>query len=352
MSSTTSGKGRSGGHGSRSSQPATIPAVDQASERAVLGALLLYGDPRRVDDQVRKGLQADCFYYDYHRDVFAAMESLAARRDGVDELTVYNEMERLGTSHGIETKALLDTLAGYVPSAGNVGAYTLRVVEYAQWRKRGTLTHEMINAIQGKDEEAWQRLAQSLAPDADNNVIVLRQIMNADGELIRNEERECPNCADHKDEIKGLNRDLTTWRLRHANLMRDKEAEAREDGMWQLAQRLFEVWKALTGHNRSEFMWDRFNMVAPYLRNKKYGPRLVAMGIVGIAYDPYTPIRKNGTKSRQDRWDQLFKNTDRFEEYCNCAPKDWEKRIPEGARPYLLGPTEEPVKSQQSLSVV
>lgn len=332
----TSGDGRASGPGNPSSKPASLPAVDQDAERAVLGALLLYGEARTVKNQVRKGLVESSFYWDFHGEVFAAMCALADRGDGIDTITVYAEMERLGTVSD-KTKSGIDELTGYVPVSQNLGVYTNRVLEMQEWRHRQVVVHKLQDAVLQRSEDDWIDHTKAFVPDENNVVVMRRTVVDPEGQVLKDEEIPCPGCEELKDEVKGLNRDLTTWRVRYANLERNKEAEARGDGMWQMGQRLFLLWKQLTGHMRSDFTADRFYDCAPYLRNKKYGPPMVARGIVGIAFDPFVTTRRNGSKKRHDGWDLLFRKTDKFEEYVNCAPSDWESRIPAGMKPYLLG---------------
>lgn len=350
----TSNNGRAGGQGNLSPEPTKAAPVDIDAERAVLGGILLYGTAQVVQNQVRKGLVSDSFYYTYHGDVFAAMVALAEHTEGIDAITVYAAMERSGTASD-ETKPLLESLAGYVPVAGHTSAYTRRVLEMAEWRARQKFIFGLQGAIEVLNEEAWQKVMPTTLPEAeDKTVVVLRTVVDEHGAVLKQDESDCPSCVELRDEVKGLNRDLTTWRIRCANLERDKEADARANGMWQLAQRLFLVWKQLTNHMRSDFTATRFYDCEPYLRNKKYGPTIIARGIVGISHDPFVTTRRNGTKHRHDGWDLLFRNTDKFEEYVNCAPKDWETKIPASARPFVLGdaPVQQKDQPQAQLRVV
>ena len=326
-----------------------VPAVDREAEQSVLGALLLRNDPKYVLRLIDRGLSVTCFYYEQHRHVYAAMISLAKRQTGIDHLLVRTEMERLGTKNAY-TPVLVDELASWVPAAGNVLHYADLVIDMARWRKRGRVTDELRDAVENQNADAWDKIAQIFHPaDDENNVIVLRTV-NQDGELVA-EEHRCPGCSEKAEQVKGLEKDLRSWRTKCANLERDKERDAREDGMWQLAQRLFELWKSVTNHKRSPFSGERFFECAPFLRRPGHGPRMVARAIVGIAHDPYITMRRNGTEKRYDEWFRIFINSDKFEECVNKAPKDWEERLPPTLRK-LLEDDETPVIPANRLRLV
>lgn len=138
-----------------------------------------------------------------------------------------------------------------------------------------------------------------------------------------------------EDEIAGLQRDVRGWTTRHAELKRDKEAEARESPVWPAALRVFDHWRRECKHPRSEFSLDRFEMIRPHMDRlsapKKGRPESVderieqaeaicKLAVDGIAFDPYVTTRKNGTQQRHDGWHLIFETVDNFEKRCNAAP--------------------------------
>lgn len=134
-----------------------------------------------------------------------------------------------------------------------------------------------------------------------------------------------------EDQVAGLQRDVRGWTQRHAELKRDKEAEAQESPVWPAALRVFDHWKRVCKHPRSEWTLDRFELVRPWLEklgNKKADPEarlaeaeaLCMLAVDGIAHDPYITTRKNGTQKRHDGWHLIFETAERFEERCNAAP--------------------------------
>lgn len=143
--------------------------------------------------------------------------------------------------------------------------------------------------------------------------------------------------ADHvqplEDAVAGLQRDIRGWTTRYADLKRDKEAEAEESPVWPAALRVFDHWRRVCNHPRSEWTLDRFELVRPWLErlgNKKADPEtrlaeaeaMCKLAVDGIAFDPFTTQRKNGTKKSHDGWHLIFDTAERFEERCNAAPME------------------------------
>lgn len=148
--------------------------------------------------------------------------------------------------------------------------------------------------------------------------------VDEDGVIV---EGGCPNCSQLEDKLSGAERDLNTWRLRYAELKRDKLAEAKQSEHWPFAVELFAYWGEKCNHSNSAWTLDRFQMVEPFLKNRKYGKTieeraaLCRRAIDGIAFDPFITNRKNGTKKRHDGWHLIFdRGADVFEERCNAAP--------------------------------
>lgn len=128
-----------------------------------------------------------------------------------------------------------------------------------------------------------------------------------------------------QDELDGANKDIAAWRVRYANLRRDKEAEARANPLWPRAVALFQLWKVATGHRRSEFDAARFEMCLPML--KRHPDELHHRAIAGIAFDAFVTFRRNGSQKKHDGWDLLYRNADKWEEMANRAPADWQARV-------------------------
>lgn len=321
----------------------SAPAVDEYAEQAVLGALLLYGEPSHVRTLVKRGLKAEHFYFDRYRRVFRAAVSLADEDEKVDVITVVAELERQGVSvnsHDIEY------LAGCVPAAGNIGSYAKRVQELATWRGRAKVLHKLLAETERRHEDGFvehlSRLQRSVmkkeprkepeAPvEAARNVSRTVQIDFQTGEVVRDETHalDCQNCQKLQDQLKGRESDVKKWTKKYHDLRRDREADAQKEALWLVAQALFDMWRRVTGHKRSKFTLDRYEAILPFLRDKDYGPAMCERAIAGVGFDVKVSRkpRLNGTYERYDQWEWIFKTADRFEEYANRAPRDWKPTL-------------------------
>lgn len=134
--------------------------ADIDAEQAVLGALLLYSDPRHTLAAASRGLTAGAFYWPRNKAVFTAALSLAERQASIDSLTVIGELDRLGLAGEVE-RPQVELLPSCVPAAGNWTAYVDRVVELAQWREWARAADEAQIAIGKRDQAAFGK-AQAL----------------------------------------------------------------------------------------------------------------------------------------------------------------------------------------------
>lgn len=145
-----------------------------------------------------------------------------------------------------------------------------------------------------------------------------------------------------EDQLKGAERDTNTWRARYAELLRDKEADARKDPLWPDAVRLFRLYCRLSAKpgkppRRLDWNYERFEQVRPFL--KKHGLAMCERAIVGRVFDHYTGRRANGTAIAYHEWGRIFgplgRNTavENFEESCNRAPLDFVSELEETPAP-------------------
>lgn len=287
----------------------------------------MYGEPKRVLRLAGVGLVANHFYWDGHGRVFDAVISLARQDVSPDEISTNAEMERLGTRTDM-TRRLVNEAAGWVPQSRNASYYAERIVELARWRERLRLTREMLETVERRDTEAWEKTvavfsSDPIAPEAapaNRGKSVLR-LVDEQGEVVGQEVR-CDSCGELQDQLDGAQREIAGWRTRYANLERDKDRTAAQDALYLPAQALFEHWKTTTGHKNCKWTPSRFRACEPML--KAYGVEVFARAIAGIANDPYTKVRKNGTIQKYDSWETLTKNMGSLEEYANRAPQGWE----------------------------
>jgi hypothetical protein len=153
----------------------------------------------------------------------------------------------------------------------------------------------------------------------------LRVVNEETGEI----EPTCPECRRKDAEISGLTRDIRGWMVRYRELVRDRDTDAREHPMWPVAKAIFTEWKRLCRHPRSPWTPDKFWMCEPFLTNAKYAQELegrIALcrrAVAGAAFDAYKTTRRNGSTKSHDDWSLIFRDSTKFEEFCNRAPKGW-----------------------------
>ena len=143
----------------------------------------------------------------------------------------------------------------------------------------------------------------------------------------------CDNCLPilqaMRDELQG-HRELTnTAALKVGAARREDKDRWRNHAQWKRCARLFKIWQRATGHFRSQFTIPRFREALPYL--EEYEDSVIERAIEGLAYDPYTSPRRNGTNQRHDGWHLLWKSSGALEEYANRAPLNWKENLIEHA---------------------
>ncbi|WP_210545778.1 replicative DNA helicase [Rhodoferax sp. PAMC 29310] len=117
-----------------------IPPHSIEAESSVLGGLLLdNGAWDRVGDLLKDG---DFYRYE-HRLVFAAIGVLINGSKPADVITVFEQLQGQGKAEEIGGLAYLNSLAQYVPSAGNIRRYAEIVRERSILRKLVTASDEI-----------------------------------------------------------------------------------------------------------------------------------------------------------------------------------------------------------------
>lgn len=108
----------------------TLPSHSTEAETSVLGALLMDNECiHRVH-----GLSAESFYFEFHGDVFRAIQALAVAGKAFDVVTVYEQLQQAGKASRGDELGRLNDIAQYVPSAANMHRYAEIVSEKQQSR--------------------------------------------------------------------------------------------------------------------------------------------------------------------------------------------------------------------------
>ena len=117
-----------------------IPPHSIEAESSVLGGLLL---DNNAWDRVGDLLKESDFYRFEHRLIFTAVSTLINASKPADVITVYEALQSLGKAEEIGGLGYLNSLAQYVPSAGNIRRYAEIVRERGILRKLVTASDEI-----------------------------------------------------------------------------------------------------------------------------------------------------------------------------------------------------------------
>jgi replicative DNA helicase len=99
---------------------ARVPPHDLDAEKAVIGAMLV---SETAVAAVAERLQAEDFYSEVHRIIYGAMMRLYTRGDPIDQLTLTNELRRVGEFEEAGGRAYVFQIVESVPTAANAARY-------------------------------------------------------------------------------------------------------------------------------------------------------------------------------------------------------------------------------------
>jgi len=105
-----------------------VPPHSIEAESSVLGGLLLDNE---AWDRVADLLSPSDFYRYEHRLIFKAIQDLIDASKPADVITVFEALQSLGNADEVGGLSYLNSLAQYVPSAGNIRRYAELVRERA-----------------------------------------------------------------------------------------------------------------------------------------------------------------------------------------------------------------------------
>ena len=142
-----------------------VPPHSLEAESCVLGGLLL---DNSAWDRIADTLSDTDFYKLEHRIIYSAIKSLIESSRPADVITVYEALQVEGRAETVGGLGGLNSLAQYVPSAGNIRRYAEIVRERAILRKLVIASDEIANEAfntKGKPvsqilEEAEQKIFQ------------------------------------------------------------------------------------------------------------------------------------------------------------------------------------------------
>ena len=97
-----------------------VPPHDLEAERAVIGAMLV---SEAAVASVAERLDAEDFYSEVHRIIYASMMRLYSRGDPIDQLTLTNELRSINEFERIGGRPYVFQIVESVPTAANAGRY-------------------------------------------------------------------------------------------------------------------------------------------------------------------------------------------------------------------------------------
>lgn len=187
------------------------------------------------------------------------------------------------------------------------------------------------------DEATAQQIAHWHLAKGATQVVVLdratreRRTYEKQGDTILSPETgeeifEHPGIQELSLQIAGLEKANRSLRSDITKLKNEKEGKARESSEWNDSLYAFEFWKRICGHPNSKFDLARYQNVAPFLKGEGNSLELCMRAISGAAFAAGKQEMKNGATAKYDGWSLIFRNREKFESFCNRAPKDWKER--------------------------
>ena len=169
------------------------PICDIASERGVLGGILVHGND--VMAQVVDLVEVDDFYEPRHRDIFLAMWLLWDKGQPVDEISVTSmltDMGKLGPAGGA---AYLAELADILLGPAHVEHYAHLVRRKARLRQIAKAAQKVLGQVSGPDDpqdiiEQAQRTINAAAASAEGGSGVVTAGEAMDRAMVEFEERQ------------------------------------------------------------------------------------------------------------------------------------------------------------------
>jgi len=147
--------------------PGRVPPQSLEAEMAVLGAVLLDNNAFSI---ATESISATAFYKKAHHDIFSGMETLHARGEAIDIVTLAEEMKQQGTFQTAGGAAYLTQIMDNVHTAANVEYYANIVLEKYVLRRLITICNDVTTqCFQG------ERDAAEVLDDAEKHIFEIAQ---------------------------------------------------------------------------------------------------------------------------------------------------------------------------------
>lgn len=142
-----------------------VPPQNLEAEQSVLGACLI--DPDALPPVLRL-LKPESFYADKHQQIYAVMQTLSARREPVDLISVQDHLQTKGQLAEIGGLDYLRTLINDVPSTVNTEQYAKIVAGKAELRSLQRAARWIVDECYRADDpdamktEAFHRMSEAV----------------------------------------------------------------------------------------------------------------------------------------------------------------------------------------------
>jgi len=147
--------------------PGRVPPQSLEAEMAVLGAVLLDNNAFSI---ATESISSSAFYKRAHADIFAAMESLSARNEAIDVVTLSEELKTKGTYQSVGGAGYLTQIMDSVHTAANVEYYANIVLEKHIMRRVITICNDMTTQC-----FAGERDASDILDEAEKHIFEISQ---------------------------------------------------------------------------------------------------------------------------------------------------------------------------------
>jgi replicative DNA helicase len=142
--------------GSRGSR---IPPQNTDAEVSVLGSAILSGPA--FDKVIELRLRPEDFYVPAHRIVFEAMLALSNRSEPIDEITICDELRRMGKLDATGGPAFVAALADRVPAPANIEYYARVIHDKFIARQLITISGEIATLAMSEKETSDELLDEA-----------------------------------------------------------------------------------------------------------------------------------------------------------------------------------------------
>jgi replicative DNA helicase len=139
--------------------------VNPKLEQQLLGALMVSGPQATQAVIIEVGLKPEHFYLDRHREICEAIYSVLDRdnpQSGPDELLVSAELSKVGSE---VTADYVSELCATVNAPGNFLVHARRILDDAEWRRRGLAAGAITEAVEARDREKLTEAEAQLSED-------------------------------------------------------------------------------------------------------------------------------------------------------------------------------------------